>query len=146
MHTCIHAYMHTCIHVLGSRTPYIICVLYVAPYRIIVHRMKRKKTKAKTDTDTGTETADDAKSVSNSESILDGSNYIGPITDKIIRDIITEIRKDKNINRIKENILDPVLLDINNRYFPHMLTLISLLIMIVVLLVILLIISMSEKK
>jgi len=123
--------------------------------------MKRKKTKAKTDTDTGTETVDDAddandaddaddansaKSVSNSENILDGSNYIGPITDKIIRDIITEIRKDKNISRIKENILDPVLLDINNRYFPHMLTLISLLIMIVVLLVILLIISMSEKK
>lgn len=81
-----------------------------------------------------------------SQNILDESTYIGPFTDKLIQDFIHEIRKEKNMNRIKENILDPVLCDINDRYFPHMVTLITLLILIVLLLTLLLIMNFFDNK
>jgi hypothetical protein len=80
------------------------------------------------------------------DTVLVDDNFIGPFTDKVIKDLITEIKKEKNIKRIQENIIDPVLLDINNRYFPHMVTLITLLIMIVLLLVLILIFNFSDKN
>lgn len=81
-----------------------------------------------------------------SDTVLVDDNFIGPFTDKVIKDLIIEIKKEKNIKRIQENIIDPVLLDINNRYFPHMVTLITLLIMIVLLLVLILIFNFSDKN
>lgn len=81
-----------------------------------------------------------------SQNILDKSSYIGPFTDKLIKDFIHEFRKEKNMNRIRENIIDPVLCDINNRYFPHMMTLITLLILIILLLTILLWINFFDRK
>jgi len=95
---------------------------------------------------------DDSSSVSElsdiddeSQNILDETNYIGPFTDKLIKDFIHEIRKEKNMDRIKENVIDPVLCDINDRYFPHMVTLISLLILIVLLLTLLLWMNFFER-
>jgi hypothetical protein len=81
-----------------------------------------------------------------SQMILDEANYIGPFTDKLIKDFIHEIRKEKNMDRIRENVLDPVLCDINDRYFPHMVTLITLLILIVLLLTLLLLMNFSDRK
>lgn len=81
-----------------------------------------------------------------SQNILDASTYIGPFTDKLIKDFIHEIRKEKNMDRIKENVIDPVLCDINDRYFPHMVTLITLLILIVLLLTFLLIMNFFDRK
>ena len=80
-----------------------------------------------------------------SQNILDESNYIGPFTDKLINDFIQEIRKEKNMERIRQNVLDPVLCDINDRYFPHMVTLITLLSLIVLLLTILLVMNFFDK-
>lgn len=81
-----------------------------------------------------------------SQNILDENNYIGPFTDKLIKDFIHEIRKEKNMDRIRSNVLDPVLCDINDRYFPHMVTLITLLAMIVLLLTILLLMNFFDRK
>lgn len=81
-----------------------------------------------------------------SQNILDESNYIGPFTDKLIKDFIKEIRKEKNMDRIRENIIDPILCDINDRYFPHMVTLITLLILIVLLLTFIIIINFFDDK
>lgn len=81
-----------------------------------------------------------------SQNILDESTYIGPFTDKLIKDFILEIRKEKNMNKIREHILDPVLCDINDRYFPHMVTLITLLILIVLLLTTLLWMNFFDRS
>jgi hypothetical protein len=81
-----------------------------------------------------------------SQNILDKSNYIGPFADKMIKDFIYEIRKDKNMDKIRKNVLDPVLCDINDRYFPHMVTLITLLILIVLLLTLILVLYIFDKK
>jgi len=81
-----------------------------------------------------------------SQNILDETNYIGPFTDKLIKDFIHEIRKEKNMDRIRNNVLDPVLFDINDRYFPHMVTLITLLMLIVLLLTLLLLMNFFDRK
>jgi hypothetical protein len=78
--------------------------------------------------------------------ILDESNYIGPFTDKLIKDFIFEIRKEKNMNKIRINVLDPVLCDINDRYFPHMVTLITLLTVIIILLTAMLVLNIFDAK
>jgi hypothetical protein len=87
-----------------------------------------------------------AASDSESQNILDETNYIGPFTDKLIKDFIHEIRKEKNMDRIRENVIDPVLCDINDRYFPHMVTLITLLILIVLLLTLLLWMNFFDRR
>lgn len=69
----------------------------------------------------------------------DVDSLIGPMTDSFVHSFIRELKKKKNKELIMRNIIDPFLGDINNRYFPHMMTLIILLCMIVILLVILLI-------
>lgn len=88
----------------------------------------------------------DSQNILDDQNILDETNYIGPFTDKMIKNFIHEIRKDKNMNRIKKNVLDPVLCDINDRYFPHMVTLITLLILIVLLLTLILVMNLFDKK
>jgi hypothetical protein len=64
---------------------------------------------------------------------------IGPITEKLIKKIIDEIKKEKNMNMIRENILDPVLHDVFSRFFPHAVILLSLLVIIILLLIFILI-------
>ena len=81
-----------------------------------------------------------------SQNILDRSTYIGPFTDKLIDDFITEIRKEKNMEKIKSGVLDPVLCDINDRYYPHMAILITILLLIVLLLTTLLVINFLDRK
>lgn len=82
----------------------------------------------------------------NSSEILDKTNYIGPVTDKLVKDFIHEIRKEKNMDRIRSNVIDPVLHDINDRYFPHMASLITLLIVIILLLTLLLAVNYTSKS
>lgn len=80
-----------------------------------------------------------------SSEILDNSNYIGPFTDKLVKDFIHEIRKERNMDKIRSNVVDPVLCDINNRYFPHMVSLITLLVVIVLLLTVLLVMNFGSS-
>lgn len=78
--------------------------------------------------------------------ILDDSNYIGPFTDKLIEDFVHEFRKEKNMDRIRENVIDPVICDINERYFPHMVTLITLLILIIILLMLIVVMNFTSTN
>lgn len=70
--------------------------------------------------------------------MTDGNMLIGPLADNIINSFIDEIKKKKNRDKIMKNIIEPILNDINDRYYPYILTLTFLLSMIIVLLLMLL--------
>jgi hypothetical protein len=71
-------------------------------------------------------------------------NFIGPMTTKIINSFIKEIKKKKNKEKIMKNIIEPILNDINDRYYPHMLTLTALLSLIIILLLLLLVLNTKK--
>lgn len=100
------------------------------------------------DSDVDSDGDSDSNSINDSDkhNILDESNYIGPIADKMIKDFIMEVRKEKNMNRLRNNILNPVLHDINDRFFPHMVAIITLMMIIIILLTVILIINMLVIK
>jgi pyridoxal/pyridoxine/pyridoxamine kinase len=66
-------------------------------------------------------------------------SFIGTMTDDLINRFIKEIRKKKNKEKIKKYIIDPVLSDINDRYYSLVMTLVILLTTIIILLLILVI-------
>jgi hypothetical protein len=70
---------------------------------------------------------------------MDRVSFIGPMTDKLVNSFTDEIKKKKNREKIMKNIIDPILNDINDRYYPHMVTLIVMLSLIIILLLMLLI-------
>lgn len=74
------------------------------------------------------------------------STYIGPLTDAILDNIIKEIKKKHNKEKIMKNIIDPLLCDLTTRYYPHFLTVTIILIIMVVLLIAILIISIIHKQ
>ena len=67
------------------------------------------------------------------------NSFLGPMTDNLINGFVDEIKKKKNRDKIMKNVVEPILSDINNRYFPHMMTLTVLLALIIILLTLLLI-------
>ena len=69
---------------------------------------------------------------------MDRVSFIGPMTDKLVNSFTDEIKKKKNRDKIMKNIIDPILNDINDRYYPHMVTLIVMLSLIIILLLMLL--------
>ena len=74
------------------------------------------------------------------------TNFIGPITDNIINSCIEEIKKEKNKKKIMKYIIEPILTDINNRYYPYIMTLVFILIIIITLLSLLLITNINENS
>lgn len=62
------------------------------------------------------------------------NSLIGPITNKIINGVINEFNKNNNRIRIRNHIIDPITQDINQRYYPHFILLVSLLLIIIFLL------------
>ena len=72
--------------------------------------------------------------------------YIAPITDNIIDVITTHVKKKRNREKIMKTIIEPVLEDINRKYYPHYVTLISLFIMMILMLITLLFVSFWIKK
>lgn len=75
----------------------------------------------------------------------ENDSLIGPITDNLINSCINEIKKDKNKKKIMIYIIEPILNDINNRYYPHVMSLIFILIIIIVLLSLLLLTNINER-
>lgn len=74
-------------------------------------------------------------------------SFVGPMTDTIIENIISELKKKKNRDKIIKNVIDPLLKDINERFYPHMLTGIIVMITIVILLIVILImITIGNKE
>lgn len=73
-------------------------------------------------------------------------NFIGPIMDKLINSVIIEIKKEKNKKKIMDNIIGPILNDINKTYYPYAITLMTLLLIIIILLILVLITFVGEKN
>ena len=68
----------------------------------------------------------------------DGNVFIGSLSDNLINSFVDEIKKKKNKEKIMKNIIEPILNDINDKYYPYMLTLTFLLSIIIILLLLLL--------
>lgn len=66
------------------------------------------------------------------------SSFIGPLTDDIINNFIRELKKKKHRDKIMKNIIDPLLTDINSKYYPYLMMLTIFLVMIIILLILLL--------
>jgi hypothetical protein len=64
---------------------------------------------------------------------------IGPITNAVIDNIITELKKTDTREKLYLDVIEPVLCNISSRYYPYFLLIIILLITIIVLIIILLI-------
>lgn len=77
---------------------------------------------------------------------VETASFIGPMTDNLINSFIDEIKKKKNKEKIMKNIIEPILNDINDRYYPHMMTLTVLLSLIIILLLLLLIANSGSKR
>lgn len=72
--------------------------------------------------------------------------YICTITNNLINILTIQVKKKKNRNKIMKNIIEPVLEDINKKYYPHYITIISLFIMMIIMLLTLLFVVLSTKK
>jgi hypothetical protein len=72
--------------------------------------------------------------------------YVAPITDNLIDVITKHVKKKRNRDKIMKTIIEPVLEDINRKYYPHYVTLISLFIMMILMLITLLFVSFWIKK
>jgi hypothetical protein len=73
-------------------------------------------------------------------------DYLGNITDNLISTLTTQVKKKKNRDKIMKNIVEPVLKDINNKYYPHYITIISLFIMMIIMLITLLFVVFWTRK
>lgn len=56
-------------------------------------------------------------------------------TDKIFGAIMKEVENKKYKDKIMKCLIEPLLDDINNKYYPHMMSLVILLILIIILLI-----------
>ncbi len=75
----------------------------------------------------------------------DAKSFIGPLTDEIINNFIKELKKKKHRDKIMKNIIDPLLCDINDKYYPHMMMLTIFLVLIIILLTLLLIMNTYQS-
>ena len=74
------------------------------------------------------------------------SSFVGPVTDSVINNIIKEIKKKENKEKIMKHIIDPLLCDLSSRYYPYLVMIIITLLLIIILLVSLLIMNMINSK
>lgn len=71
---------------------------------------------------------------------------IGPATDNIIDILTSEIYKKKNRKKIIKRIIQPILEDINKKYYPHFMALLTLLIIMTIMMIGLSIIIYTSSK
>ncbi len=71
---------------------------------------------------------------------------IGPITNVIIDEIICEVKKPNNKKRIIKYIIDPLFVNIINKYYPYVLSFIVILLLIVILLFIIIILAIIDRQ
>jgi hypothetical protein len=72
---------------------------------------------------------------------MEEPTFIGPVTDNIVNGILCELKKKKNKDKIMKDLIEPIINDINERYYPHMLILTVLLSIIIILLLFLLLVN-----
>jgi hypothetical protein len=71
--------------------------------------------------------------------------YAGPITSGIIDSVVQEIKKKKNKDIIISEIIEPLICELTARYYPHMMTIISILVIIILLLISILVVLLSKN-
>lgn len=74
------------------------------------------------------------------------NKYVSPIMDNLIDILTKEISKGKNRKKIMKNIIQPILEDINRKYYPHFMALISLLVIMTIMMIGLTIIIYNGSK
>jgi len=70
---------------------------------------------------------------------------IGPITESLLNKAIKEINKKKTKEKIMKGIIDPLLKDLTDRYYPYFITITSVLIVIIILLISILVLLVIQK-
>lgn len=70
----------------------------------------------------------------------------GPITDELVDGFIKEFQRKKIKDKIVKNMIDPILCDIAEKYYPHVVTLMVILALMILLLISILIISLVPAK
>ncbi len=70
---------------------------------------------------------------------------LGPATSNIIDSLTFEISKKKNRKKIIKRVITPILEDINKKYYPHFMALLSLLIIMTIMMIGLTIIVYTSK-
>lgn len=73
------------------------------------------------------------------------NKYVGPLTDGIIDSVVKEIKKKKTKEKIMVGIVDPLLCDLTNRYYPHLMTITIILVVVVLLLIGILILLVLQR-
>lgn len=71
---------------------------------------------------------------------------ISSITNVIMDNIVKELKKKKNRDKIVKNVIDPILCDIKDKYYPYFITLVIILILIILLLVSILSVCVIDKS
>jgi hypothetical protein len=72
--------------------------------------------------------------------------YVGSITDNLIDILTSKVSEEKNRKKIMNKIIKPILEDINKKYYPHFMALLSLLIIMTIMMIGLTIIIYSGSK
>lgn len=72
--------------------------------------------------------------------------HIGPITDEIVDNVVKEFQKKKIKDKIIKHMIDPILCDIAEKYYPHVVTLMVILALMILLMISILIISLYPSK
>ena len=73
-------------------------------------------------------------------------NFIGPITNSLIDNIIKEFKKKEMKEKIIKNICNPIIYDITIQFYPYFILILTVLCVIIILLSIIMILLFSKKK
>jgi uncharacterized membrane protein len=70
---------------------------------------------------------------------------IGPMTENLLNKVIKEVNKKKTKNKIMRDVIDPLLKDLFDRYYPYFITITSVLAVIIILLISILVLIVIQK-
>ena len=62
------------------------------------------------------------------------THVVGPVTDKIINSVINEFKKKENKEKLMKYVVDPLFIELYNKYYPYLIFIIAVIITIIVLL------------
>lgn len=85
------------------------------------------------------------KLVHNANTETHDESFIGPMVDNMIDRFIDEFKKRNFKEKIMRTMINPILSDIEDRYYPYFMSLVILLVIIIILLALLLVVGYRYK-
>jgi fatty-acid desaturase len=73
------------------------------------------------------------------------TSYLGPVTDRLINLLVTEVKKKQNKEKIMKYVINPILCDISKRYYSYVIMSIIVLILVILLLISILVLTVVKK-